>query len=253
MFINDGSDRRGLTSSLDGFMNHLVFGPNGTAPNDMLGKKKQHTFVKAMSNLYTKYMCLVIDMRFRQPIAEKAGGENRDGAELVLGTAYSFPSRIKVKATSKLVIQIMLGPMTLLGFLAFFLANLRGTLPRKPPTSITSRMALLAGSDLCTEKSGLLRDAMGKSDQDFARAFDGWFSSLGWWKRSEMSGDRQAGETVPEDTFESREGRSSDLGRFGIDVGMPEQLGFRKRKKFALTHQAWAIRHSQFDEGMHAK
>lgn len=46
----------------------------------MLGKNNHHIFIKAISDLDTKYMCLVTDMRFRQPITEKAGGENSDGA-----------------------------------------------------------------------------------------------------------------------------------------------------------------------------
>lgn len=224
-FTYNGSDWRGASSYLDVFMNHVILGPNGTAPDDMLGKNNQDTLIEAMNDLYARYMSLVIHLRFRQPTA---GGQS--DANQVPGSAYSFSSRIQVNPVSKLVMQIMLGVMILLGLLTFFLTDLRGTLPRKP-SSIASRMALLAGSDLCAEDKGLLLgNAMRISDKEFARVLDGWLFSLGWWRKSETSDAKQHGGSVTADDVTSRDCSISRSVRFGIDVGAPEQLGFRRRR-----------------------
>jgi hypothetical protein len=213
---------------LDPFMNHLIFGPDHIVPGNILGKSNQQNFIKAVNNLYAKYMSLVIDMHFRQPLAEEAQAKSPGDAGLLLGTASVPSSWIKVNATSKLIMQAMLGTMTLLGLLTFLLTDLRSTLPRKP-TSIASRMALLAGSDLCAGDL-LPRDAVCKSDKDLARIFDGWLFSLGWWAKSGMDIDHDVEHPLPEGGAASRRSQRTELRRFGIDVGAPEQLGFRRRK-----------------------
>jgi hypothetical protein len=223
-FTYGGSDQRAPAPPIDAFMNHLLFGPNRTAPDAMLGKKNQQTFIKALNDLYAKYMCLVIDKHFREPV------EVGDAA-VAPGIAYTFASRIRLNATSKVVMQVMLGAMVLLGLLTSLLADLRTTLPRKP-TSIASRMALLAGSDLCAQDKGLIpHDAIWGTDEELSRIFDGWLVSLGWWKRSESVANNGSGDTsLPEDMAVFRGKQGSTSMRFGIDVGAPEQLGFRRRK-----------------------
>jgi hypothetical protein len=213
---------------LDPFMNHLIFGPDRVVPGNMLGKFNQQSFIRAVNNLYAKYMSLVVDMRFRQPLAEEAQTKSPEDAGLLLGTASVPSSWIKVNATSKLVMQAMLGTMTLLGLLTFLLTDLRSTLPRKP-TSIASRMALLAGSDLCA--GGLLPpDAVRKSDKDLAKVFDGWLFSLGWWANAGTDVDHYVEYPLHEDGAGSGRSQRTEPRRFGIDVGAPEQSGFRKKK-----------------------
>ncbi|GAB7363958.1 hypothetical protein MBLNU230_g4520t1 [Neophaeotheca triangularis] len=253
--------------SLDGFMDHLIHSPNSTAAIDLVGDANEDKFIDAVSNLYAKYMCLVIDMRFRTSVAgdEIAAVEGDEG--YLVGTAEAFSSRLQLNYASKLTIQIMLGVMNLLGACTYLLSNLRGSLPRKP-TSIGSRMALLAGSDVCDERKGLLPpEAVRMSDKELDRMFDGWFFSLGWWKRSMTSLDRDTaseGEGARDALHERtnsgnadsaidredllRDGGSGrkavvekveelDRGRFGIDVGIPEKLGFRETKRWVLRRR----------------
>lgn len=220
------------TQNLDVFMSQMVFRSNDYAYSEddlplglkqLLGKSNQHVFVERLSEMYTRYMRLVIHKRFRKPVDLK-------DAATVSGTAYSLSSRIKVNQASKLVMQAMLGVMTLLGLLAFLLTDLRGTLPRKP-TSIASRMALLAGSDLCAENKHMLPpDAIWKSEKELAKLFDGWLFSLGWWKKS--AGNDGFGDAAAHDPANSEPETTQDSRRFGIDVGVPEQLGFRQRKRW---------------------
>lgn len=221
--------------NLDDFMNQMVFRSNDyaypkddlpPAIKDLLGKSNQHVFIERLSEMYTRYMRLVIHKRFRKPVDLK-------NATTVSGTAYSLSSRIKVNQESKLVMQAMLGVMTLLGLFAFLLADLRGTLSRKP-TSIASRMALLAGSDLCAENKYMLPPgAIWKPEKEVAKLFDGWLSSLGWWKKS--VGDDGFEDALAHDPANSECETTRDSRRFGIDVGMPEQLGFRQRKRWLST------------------
>lgn len=65
-------------------------------------------------------MSLVIDLNFRQPMETPI---------TIQGSVLSYQSRLKVDYGSKVALQMMLGTMTLLGMCAFWLTDLRGTLP----------------------------------------------------------------------------------------------------------------------------
>ncbi|PPJ57784.1 hypothetical protein CBER1_00112 [Cercospora berteroae] len=134
-------------NDIDVFFNHIVWRPNGTAPEHLAGPENQANLIRAVQTLYNKYVCLVIDMKFRQPV-NRNGSTSDNNNDMVHGMMQIQRSRLKVNAASKLALQIMLGVMTALGVGAWCLTNLRGTLPRNP-CSIASTMALLAGSDLC--------------------------------------------------------------------------------------------------------
>jgi hypothetical protein len=211
------------TEPLDEFMNHLVYGPNGTAQQDLAGKANRGRFTEAVNNLYARYMTFVINQRFRQPISQSSTDMNN----LVTGTAYRYTSRLKMNFASKLALQIMLAVMTLLGASAFWLTDLRGTLPRKP-TTIASTLALFAGSDMCDERKPLIpRDALWKHGKELDKALNGWLFSLGWWPRTRRDVDTVSNET--DETSGDTLLESKEVGgrRFGIDVGVAEQLGFR--------------------------
>lgn len=136
----------------------------------------------------------------------------------------------------------MLGVMFLLGGMAFLLTDLRGTLPRKP-TSIVSTMAFLAGSDLCSGQKALLPgDALWMKEKDLDALFDGWLFSLGWWSRQATrvrtlsqgnSGDEDGNGVGTENAGDEHPFGGGKVERwFGIDVGAPEQLGFRERREW---------------------
>jgi hypothetical protein len=161
--------------TLDNFLNHLIYGLNGTAGKDLAGKANHGRFKEAVNNLYARYMTFVIDQRFRQPLSQNS----TNGQNLVTGTAYRYTSRLRMDFASKLALQIMLAVMTILGASAFWLTDLRRTLPRKP-TTIASTLALFACSEMCDEKKPLIpREALWKHGKELDKAIDGWLFSLG--------------------------------------------------------------------------
>lgn len=116
------------------------------------------------------------------------------------------------------------------GTIAFAVTDLRGTLPRKP-SSIASRMALLAGSDLCREYAG---------DHPPDATGEGWLFSLGWWLVSEQH-EEQIERTMTEGDADPATPETRLRGRrFGIDIGVPEQLGFRETKWWTLRKRVGA-------------
>jgi len=206
-------------------MQLVTEGENGYAAETLLGKAHRGNLTEAVSDLYAQYMALVVDMRFRIPIARGASAD--DSENLVHGTAYSFLSRLKLNFASKLTMQIMLGTMFIFGALTYSLMNLRSTLPRNP-YSIASRMALFASSELCDERKALLpRNAIHMPLEELDQIFNGWLFSLGWWQEAESDSNDLSREATSSDEDTSfRERRQ----RFGINIGVPEQLGFRKMK-----------------------
>lgn len=196
-----------VDNPLDEYLDHVVHGQNGTAVDKLAGKSNREVFKTAVENLYARYMSLVIDLKFRQPINDST---------LAFGTMAVNTSRLKVNFTSKLILQIMLALMILFGAAAFWLSDLRGTLPRKP-SSIASTMGFLAGSDLVEQfKTGELIDVRRLEG-------NGWMFGLGWWKQSDNQKAR----------------------RFGIDVDVPEQSGYRDTRWAALRRRVFSSRRSR--------
>lgn len=68
---------------IDEFMDHLLFGPNGTTPQELFSQPNGAGLIEAVQTLYGKYMSLVIDMRFRQPIpAIRRRGRGRTNSSM---------------------------------------------------------------------------------------------------------------------------------------------------------------------------
>ena len=223
--------------SVDKFTEHLVFGPNGTSLDDLIGTANEQNFMQAVQTLYARYMCLVIDMRFRVPVTAEMRADPQQESLLAEGTSYSFSSRLHLNTTSKLTLQIMLGAMFVLGTCTYLLTDLRGTLPREPYT-IASRMAFLAGSDLCDgEQSHLPHDALWKSRKGLDQVLEGWLFSLGWWQQSNSSASEHAEATANKSDCDVVAEEMQRPRRFGIDVGVPEQLGFRETKWSTLRQR----------------
>jgi hypothetical protein len=233
--VNLTSFPQSQLTRVDQFTQHMIFGPNGTAPENMVGTANQKNFIQAVQTLYVRYMCLVIDMRFRVPVATDMRADPQRDSNLVKGTSYSFSSRLDLNTASKLTMQIMLGTMFVLGICTYLLTDLRGTLPREPYT-IASRMAFLAGSDLCDGgHSHLPPGALWMPPKEFSEAIDGWLFSLGWWQQSERSASEHSGITVNRSDGDVVGEKISR--RFGIDIGVPEQLGFWETKWWTLRQR----------------
>ncbi|PIA94427.1 hypothetical protein CB0940_08954 [Cercospora beticola] len=203
---------------IDSFADNIVNGPDGVPYEELRGKANQDNLIRATQKLYNKYITLVIDANFRQSLS------NPQDHPIATGRLEVLSSRLHVNFVSKMILQVVLASMIIMGSFAFWLADLRETLPRKP-TSIASTMAFLAGSDLCGSAGSpplIPPNALQMNSAEVARVFDGWFPSLGWWSKSRKAGSNGLEGMMTDKQEEER--------RFGIDVGVPDQLGFRRRR-----------------------
>ena len=174
---------------MDGFMQTLVFGVGSIQPEELVGTGHAEKLLNSTQHMYRRYMAQVLNANMRRKLKPS-------DATPVFNATITNPYRLRVKqnSESKLVLQVLLGTILLLGIAAYALTDMRHTLPHSPH-SIAGVMSLLAGSELCTRKV-LPVGAEFMDDRELARALDGYLFSMGWW------GDGKKEEK-----------------RFGIDVG----------------------------------
>ena len=235
-FVNNLTRIKVGDEQFDSFFNNLVYGPDGTPLRDLTGRANRDRLLEAIQRLYVKYMVLALDLHLRQRVisdglAVAAGEQSR-----LTGTVQGWVARLQVNFASKLALQFMLGVMTLLGAGAFWLTDLRGTLPRNP-CSISSTMGFLAGSDLCdSEKPMLPKEVEWLNPRELEKVLEGWLFSLGWWtdRQGEDVGGHD-GHSHARQTLLHKE--EKNCNRFGIDVGTPERLGFGETKWWTLRRR----------------
>ncbi|KAI1119802.1 hypothetical protein F5Y10DRAFT_290932 [Nemania abortiva] len=211
---------------LDGFFSYLVFGPNGTALEHMIGQENVDTLMESVNALYKRYMVQVINSSiFRKPV----NNSQPQDLPIFMGTATAAIPRLTVDFTSKLVLQIMLATMVVLEGLSLTQIKLRGLLPRNP-CSIASTMGFLAGSKLCS-KDFPLGHAEHMDERRLKETLAQYNFGMGWWRDTDS-------------TLTQRTEEAEDLSRwrFGIDVGQPDRSGLlsktRKEGKTAATRNA---------------
>jgi hypothetical protein len=219
------------TQELDEFMNQIVYGPDGSSLVSLSGVANRDNLVQGVQRLYSKYMSLVIDSKFRRPLDANADPIPANGFVLMSS------SRLQMHYNSKLALQLLLVIMAILGLLAFLLQDLRGTLPRKP-TTIASTMAFLADSEICSARKRLLpARAEWMSEKEIDRIMHGWLFSLGWWPSRDKCADgdddgdsvREQKQLIQLKEVSGRQNFPSER-HFGVDVGTPEQLGYRETR-----------------------
>jgi hypothetical protein len=167
------------SQNIDPFFNHIFHTTPNFIPEDLFGPEKVPDLVQAVATLYRRYMVNVIDLNFRTPLSGTDGSSD----SIIDGTATVFVSRLKISSASKLALQIMLGVMTVLGALAFWLVDFRRTLPRDP-CSIASTMALFVDSKLCSREH-IPAGAEWMSAGELNHLWRGQKFSLGWWNANE--------------------------------------------------------------------
>lgn len=188
-----------------------------------------------MNNLFQKYMVHGIDLKFRSSSAATATARKRAlSDQSVTGVATAFASRLKINRASKLPLLIMLAVMTVLGALAYWLVDLQATIPGNP-CSIAITMAFFAGSRLCE------REIFAEDDEAWREQMRDEIFSLGWWDVKDedegVSEEEGVGQVTGEARVMRREALDTEAGsersvkekRFGIDVGVADQLGFSEK------------------------
>lgn len=221
-----------ILDSFDPFFQHLV-ARDRYSRDELLGPANVEKLMQAVASDYSEYMRHVIDLNFR------ANEDGRNSSlysasndtpspltinSTITGTISRQVTRLAIDRTSKLILQIMLAVMTLLGVLAYTLVRFQGTLPQEP-CSIASAMSLLAGSQLCIQ-GGIIPDKPAiMTDQQLEHILKGKVFSLGWWSTREetLREPLLAGEEIAHEFGDPLEDTLS-VGeefcvRFGIDVG----------------------------------
>ncbi|SPJ88779.1 uncharacterized protein FTOL_12673 [Fusarium torulosum] len=219
----------------DIFINHLMYGPNKPEKDDLSGPSGEKTLIRLVERDYSAYMRNVIDLNFRankntSPSDLKAASpfsrkQTSSARTEIIGAASEHVTRLAIHATSKLILQVLLAAMAILGLASYLLVKVEGTLPRSP-CSIASTMAFLAGSQLCDGDFGIMsQGAEYMTDGHLKEALDGRVFNLGWWQKEGVSvhgsdvphGDTGASKDMDIPNIGISEGEST-LGRFGIGV-----------------------------------
>ncbi|KAH9233961.1 hypothetical protein K456DRAFT_36705 [Colletotrichum gloeosporioides 23] len=214
--IQDHFDRN-LTNSgpddpADPFFRYIMSGSSVGRLSELADDPK--LLAAAVNELYSDFMVQVIDSPiFRRP------ADQADQRTIVNGTMSMVTTRIFMNRRAKIILQTSLGSMVVFGLIAFYLVDLKGTLPRSPH-SIASIMALFAGSDFCNNHIPEGAEWMNKQQLD--RLFEGYLFSLRWWKhRVDQTDSQDSDDQGSSPTFEER---------FGIDIGTPERRGFGTKR-----------------------
>lgn len=201
----------------DSFMENVLTSSGDTPTDYFIGPENYDKLTEAVVRNWEEYMVLAIDRNFR----------SQDAVTTIQGVVTQSIMRISIHGPSKLVLQVLLAIMTVLGLVGYKLVKLRGTLPRNP-CSIASTMGFLADSHLCDPDSGVLpKDAAAMSEKELSRSLRGYVFSLGWW--DDAGGRSKLAGAGPEDGTSSESRREMEPGetsRFGIDVGHADVLGF---------------------------
>ncbi|KAH6874587.1 hypothetical protein B0T10DRAFT_541128 [Thelonectria olida] len=224
--------------NLDLFFDHLINGPYACNRTTLLGPQNADKLISAVTLGYTDYMAQVIHLNFRgssnskksnlvSAVANVSSFSSASTDRITLeitGTRSQEITRLGIHETSKLILQVQLAIVTVLGLAGYLLVGMRDTLPRNPCT-IASTMSFLAGSRLCDPKAGVLpRDAEFMNEKQLDRALGRWRFSLGWWKvRGDVTEEWEAMNTPVRETHSTP--TISTVGgddyRFGVDVGRP--------------------------------
>ena len=144
------------TGFLYGIFNNIIYGPSKIPKESLTGRANAPNLIKALNTLYNQYMLLVLDMRLKQPafdnleryedINRPAGPDDvelaDDDPRVVHGTALILRTKVFIDSTSKIVLQCLLGVMSLGGAIVYWQswAALRGGLLPRSPYTVASRL-----------------------------------------------------------------------------------------------------------------
>lgn len=220
----------------DSFISSLLSGSGGGAHEDFQGPQNAQKLARAVERQHDEYMRPIIHLNLRAKTDSPHDNlvSATDAADtavpsaattVIFGTASDKVTRLGIKSSSKIILQILLAATTVFSFIGYLFVKLQGTLPREP-CSIASSMSFLAGSQLCDRDSSILPPgAEFMSNQQLRPVFDGMVFSLGWWKTggvAEAVPLLAAEEDVPRKgkvTGGLESAAATGHARFGVDVG----------------------------------
>ncbi|GAP86803.1 hypothetical protein SAMD00023353_2100720 [Rosellinia necatrix] len=166
-------------------------------------------------------MLHVIDLDYRSSNMTRTSFQQPGAGinERIQGTSTTIVSQLKINEVSKIILQALLAAMAVLGGLAYWLVDLRNTLPRNP-YPIANGLAFFAGSTmLLGDMGGGLNGRPNVRSRAVKRkrlmVMKGKSFGLGWWQR-EYSATAYSDEVTAVPVTEDEELVSGK--RLGIDI-----------------------------------
>ena len=131
-----------IAGFMPNFYQAILFGRTPVRQSDLVGPVNRERLFNATNAFYARYMAQAISRNMR--VIKPSNIEELYNATYLDHSTY----RVHQSGTAKLILQIMLSIMFVLGVLTYWLSDLRTTLTHNP-CSIAGTMSLLAGSEMC--------------------------------------------------------------------------------------------------------
>ncbi|KAF2141136.1 uncharacterized protein K452DRAFT_309563 [Aplosporella prunicola CBS 121167] len=175
------------SSVLEGLFSIMLYGKNGTRPEELVGPTGHEKLITAIERSYGQVLAQVFNTNRNPPLPATAP------MKAVLEVPYGL--RLKQSEISTRILQGLLGAMTICAAITFATMDTRRVLP-KDPCSIAAVASLFAGADM------MGKDVIPEGTEQLTvkeikekGIFDGYLFSMGWWSS----------------------------GRFGIDIGKADK------------------------------
>lgn len=140
---------------------------------------------------YRRYVAKAIDANMRRPLDFKRDAQREEESEVKAMLINSEQIvRLIQSSTPKIILQVMLGCMSVLMGVAVWMCRLWEPMVQHNPCSIAGKMVLFAGSSMCDPANGgngedgaVLPDDVEKMDEEeLRRLWRGRVFRLGWWE-----------------------------------------------------------------------
>jgi hypothetical protein len=197
---------------VDNFFQGVLFGRTPLKEEMLVGDDNQDTIMQGINAFYRRYMAQAISSNMRVSLPAGSLDSGAEYSASIINSAQT--ARLFQDGQTKLVLQVLLGTMSVLGSIAWKLTKLGNLVPYNPCTMF-GVMALLAGSELCKESdANFPQEEVSRPGESQSGKKQGKLYRLGWW-------DRQSGS----DSASNERGKGSQDGlrrRYGVDVAPPE-------------------------------
>lgn len=170
--FNGGSDTPATdpssTNTFDIFFQAIINGSEPHEPASLAGPNNQDVLISAITKFYQIYMAQAISANMRAPVNSQSTSSSsrlmrrQSSSSLTTTTTTTLDTpRLVQDNDSKIILQILLGIMTVLATAAWLVTKFRRVLPCNP-CPVAGTMSLLAGSDLVHSTDDGLCECCGK-------------------------------------------------------------------------------------------
>ena len=147
----------------------------------------QQTVFNATNAFYRRYMAQAISSNMRVPLTDATRSTVAALPQATILNAGTV-TRLVQNNTPKIVLQVMLGVMSVLGGVAVWMGRVWEPVVPYNPCTIAGTMALFAGSEMCDRGGETGRELFavgveGWSREELRERWRGWEFKLGWWDR----------------------------------------------------------------------